>query len=55
MIVVMPSQLLILSLILDLKSELHIAVSQPVQTAIADILIVTGILAIFTNEWSFHK
>lgn len=51
MIMLMPSQLLIL----DLKSELHAAVFEPVQTAVADVLRVTGIPAIFTNEWSFHK
>lgn len=44
-----------LSLIPKLKSELQIAVSRAAQTAVADMLIVTGIPATFTNEWSFHK
>lgn len=50
-IMVMLSQLLFLSLV----PELQIAVSKAAETAIADMLIVTGIPAIFTNEWSFHK
>jgi len=52
----MLSQLLsFLSLIPKLKCEPQIAVSLAAETAIAGMLIVTGIPAIFTNEWSFHK